>query len=86
VSWLVREGEDLRCDFALNEGGGWALKLADGRLAVVIEVGEKQVSSARLRVFGRAGHASVPAASASRARDVDSRAPERERSQSSFVR
>jgi acetylornithine deacetylase/succinyl-diaminopimelate desuccinylase-like protein len=62
MSWLVREREDLRCDFALNEGGGWALKLADGRLAVVIEVGENQVSSARLRVFGRAGHASVPTA------------------------
>jgi acetylornithine deacetylase/succinyl-diaminopimelate desuccinylase-like protein len=62
MSWLVREREDLRCDFALNEGGGWALELADGRSVVVIEVGEKQVSSARLRVFGRAGHASIPAA------------------------
>ena len=52
---------DLRCDFALNEGGGILLELADGRRVVTVSVGEKQVTSLRLRVFGRAGHASVPA-------------------------
>jgi acetylornithine deacetylase/succinyl-diaminopimelate desuccinylase-like protein len=62
MSWLVREREDLRCDYALNEGGGVLLELADGGRAVTISVGEKQVTSARLRIFGRAGHASVPAA------------------------
>ena len=31
MSWLVRERPDLRCDFALNEGGGTLLELADGR-------------------------------------------------------
>lgn len=62
MSWLVRERPDLRCDFALNEGGGLLLELADGRRVVTISVGEKQVTSLRLRVFGRAGHASVPAA------------------------
>jgi acetylornithine deacetylase/succinyl-diaminopimelate desuccinylase-like protein len=61
MSWLVRECPDLRCDFALNEGGGLLLELADGRRVVTISVGEKQVTSLRLRVFGRAGHASVPA-------------------------
>ena len=30
MSWLVRERPDLRCDFALNEGGGVLLELADG--------------------------------------------------------
>jgi acetylornithine deacetylase/succinyl-diaminopimelate desuccinylase-like protein len=61
MSWLVRERGDLRCDFALNEGGGLLLELADGRRIVTMSIGEKQVTSLRLRVFGRAGHASVPA-------------------------
>ncbi|MGB2850179.1 MAG: M20/M25/M40 family metallo-hydrolase [Solirubrobacterales bacterium] len=58
--WLVRERPDLRCDFALNEGGGLLLELAGGRRVVTIAVGEKVVSSLRVRVFGRGGHASVP--------------------------
>jgi len=62
MSWLVREREDLRCDYAINEGGGILLDLADGRRVVTISVGEKQVSSLRVRVHGTAGHASVPAA------------------------
>lgn len=62
MSWLVREREDLRCDCALNEGGGMLLELADGRRLVTVSVGEKQVTALRLRVFGRAGHASVPMA------------------------
>ena len=60
MSWLVRERPDLRCDFALNEGGGMLLELADGRRVVIVSVGEKQVTSLRLRLHGRAGHASVP--------------------------
>jgi acetylornithine deacetylase/succinyl-diaminopimelate desuccinylase-like protein len=62
LSWLVREQPELRCDYALNEGGGILLKLADGRRVVTIAVGEKQVTSLRIRVHGTAGHASVPAA------------------------
>ena len=62
MSWLVRERDDLRCDYAINEGGGILLELADGRRVVTISVGEKQVSSLRVRVHGTAGHASVPAA------------------------
>ncbi len=61
MSWLVREREDLRCDCALNEGGGMLLELADGRRVVTISIGEKQATSLRLRFFGHAGHASVPA-------------------------
>ncbi len=61
MSWLVRERPDVRCDFAINEGGGSLLELADGRRVVTVSVGEKQVSSLRLRVHGSAAHASVPA-------------------------
>ena len=61
MSWLVRERRDLRCDYAINEGGGMVLELADGRRVVTISIGEKQVASLRLRFHGRAGHASVPA-------------------------
>ena len=53
MSWLVRERPDLRCDYALNESGGWLLPLADGRKLVTISIGEKRVSSIRLRFFGR---------------------------------
>jgi acetylornithine deacetylase/succinyl-diaminopimelate desuccinylase-like protein len=61
MSWLARERPDLRCDYALNEGGGMLLELADGRRVVDISVGEKTVTGLRIRVFGQAGHASIPA-------------------------
>lgn len=61
MSWLVRERDDLRCDFALNEGGGTLFELAGGGRIVTISTGEKRVSSMRLRFHGRGGHASVPA-------------------------
>jgi len=61
MSWLARERPDLRCDYALNEGGGMLLELADGRRMVTISVGEKTVTALRVRVYGRAGHASIPA-------------------------
>jgi acetylornithine deacetylase/succinyl-diaminopimelate desuccinylase-like protein len=61
MSWLARERPDVRCDYALNESGGWLLPLADGRKLVTISIGEKRVSSIRLRFHGRAAHASVPA-------------------------
>ena len=60
MSWLVREREDVRCDFALNEGGGWLFELANGRHVVTVSIGEKQVTSVRLRIRGTAGHASTP--------------------------
>lgn len=62
LSWLARERYDIRCDQAINEGGGELLQLADGRRVVTISVGEKRVASLRIRIFGRAGHASVPTA------------------------
>lgn len=60
ASWLVRERPDLRCDYALNEGGGVLLELAGGRRVVTVSVGEKRVTALRLRFHGRAAHASVP--------------------------
>ena len=45
MSWLVRERPDLRCDYALNEGGGSLLELADGRRVVTVSVGEKLVTA-----------------------------------------
>jgi acetylornithine deacetylase/succinyl-diaminopimelate desuccinylase-like protein len=61
MSWLVRERPGLRCDFALNEGGGWLFELAGGGRVVTVSIGEKQVTSLRLRFHGRAAHASMPA-------------------------
>jgi acetylornithine deacetylase/succinyl-diaminopimelate desuccinylase-like protein len=60
MSWIARERPDARCDYAINEGGGTLLRLADGRCAVTVSVGEKLVTSLRIRIFGTAGHASVP--------------------------
>jgi len=36
MSWIARERDDLRCDYAINEGGGTLLELADGRRVVTI--------------------------------------------------
>lgn len=63
MSWLVRERPDLRCDFALNEGGGTLFELVGGGRVITLSTGEKLVTSLRLRLHGRAGHASVPARS-----------------------
>ncbi len=60
MSWLVRERPDLKCDFALNEGGGQLLELANGRRVMTVSVGEKKVTSLRLRIKGVSAHASVP--------------------------
>lgn len=60
MSWLVRERPDLLCDVALNEGGGMLLELEGGSKVVLVSVGEKKVTSLRLRVHGPSAHASVP--------------------------
>jgi acetylornithine deacetylase/succinyl-diaminopimelate desuccinylase-like protein len=62
MSWLVRERRDARCDLALDEGGGSLLELDDGSRIVTVAVGEKLVTSLRLRVRGTGGHASIPSA------------------------
>ena len=60
--WLVQEHPDaVRCDYAINEGGGERLVLGD-RPLYLCAVAEKMSAPFRLRVRGRSGHASQPIA------------------------
>jgi acetylornithine deacetylase/succinyl-diaminopimelate desuccinylase-like protein len=61
LEWLCEEHPDLvRCDYALNEGGGERIVLG-GAPYYVIGTAEKATAPFALRVRGRAGHASIPA-------------------------
>jgi len=61
LSWLCREHADaLRCDFAINEGGGDRLVLADGTAIYECTTAEKKTAPFRIHVHGRSGHASMP--------------------------
>jgi acetylornithine deacetylase/succinyl-diaminopimelate desuccinylase-like protein len=61
LEWLCEAHPDaVRCDFAVNEGGGDRIELADGRPVYVPTVAEKMTAPFRLRVRGRSGHASMP--------------------------
>jgi acetylornithine deacetylase/succinyl-diaminopimelate desuccinylase-like protein len=60
LSWLCREHpEAVRADYAVNEGAGERVELL-GSPFYVCSAAEKVSSPFRLRVRGRAGHASVP--------------------------
>jgi len=60
LPWLCREHSDaVRADYALNEGAGERIELG-GRVFYLCSTAEKMSSPFRLRVHGRAGHASVP--------------------------
>jgi acetylornithine deacetylase/succinyl-diaminopimelate desuccinylase-like protein len=60
LSWLVQEHPDaVRCDFAINEGGGERLVLA-GTPVYLCSTAEKMSAPFLLRVHGRSGHASMP--------------------------
>ncbi len=60
LPWLCREHPDaVRADYALNEGAGERIELG-GRVFYLCSTAEKMSSPFRLRVHGRAGHASVP--------------------------
>jgi len=60
LPWLCREHPDaVRAEYALNEGGGDRLELG-GRAFYLCSTAEKMSSPFRLRVHGRAGHASMP--------------------------
>src|SRR5690242_20236279 len=60
LSWLCSEHPDaIRCDLALNEGGGDRLELGGG-VYYICSTAEKMSAPFRLRVFGRSGHASMP--------------------------
>jgi acetylornithine deacetylase/succinyl-diaminopimelate desuccinylase-like protein len=60
MRWLVKARPDLRVDYALDEGGGGRLVLADGRVFVTIEVGQKATLALRITALGEATHASWP--------------------------
>jgi acetylornithine deacetylase/succinyl-diaminopimelate desuccinylase-like protein len=60
LSWLVSEHpESVRCDFAVNEGGGDRLLLG-GNPVYLCATAEKMAAAFLLRVHGRSGHASMP--------------------------
>ncbi len=61
LEWLCEEHPDaVRTDFAVNEGGGERLDLADGRVLYQATVAEKMTAPFLLRVHGKSGHASMP--------------------------
>ena len=60
MNWLVKERPDIATDFALNEGGGMAYPLADGRAVIDVAIGEKGTCPIRVDALGEAGHASMP--------------------------
>ncbi len=60
MSWLVaNHPEAVHADFAVNEGGGERCVLGD-RVLYLCAVGEKATAPFRIRLHGRAGHASDP--------------------------
>jgi acetylornithine deacetylase/succinyl-diaminopimelate desuccinylase-like protein len=61
LEWLCEAHPDaVRCDYAINEGGGDRIELEDGRPIYSVTVAEKMTAPFRLRVRGRSGHASMP--------------------------
>ncbi|HEX2808257.1 MAG TPA: M20/M25/M40 family metallo-hydrolase [Kineosporiaceae bacterium] len=60
MEWLVEAMPEVRCDHAVNEGGGVRLRLADGRVVHTVSTGEKGTYPARVTARGEAGHASTP--------------------------
>jgi acetylornithine deacetylase/succinyl-diaminopimelate desuccinylase-like protein len=60
LQWLCEAHPDaVRCDYAVNEGGGDRLELG-GRVLYLCSTAEKMTAPFRLRVRGRSGHASMP--------------------------
>src|SRR5690242_7504642 len=60
MRWLLEARPDIRPTYAVNEGGGERLELADGRTVLTIGVGEKGTYPARVTAVGEAGHGSTP--------------------------
>jgi acetylornithine deacetylase/succinyl-diaminopimelate desuccinylase-like protein len=60
LSWLCSEHPDaVRCDYAINEGGGDRLELG-GSVYYLCSTAEKMSAAFAIRVRGRSGHASMP--------------------------
>jgi acetylornithine deacetylase/succinyl-diaminopimelate desuccinylase-like protein len=61
LAWLCREHPDaVRCDYAINEGGGERHELGSGVVIYEATAAEKMSAPFRLSVRGRSGHASMP--------------------------
>jgi acetylornithine deacetylase/succinyl-diaminopimelate desuccinylase-like protein len=60
MQWLVGARPDLRVDYAVDEGGGERIELADGGIAVTVGVAEKACLPVVVTALGEAGHASTP--------------------------
>ncbi|HEY8074384.1 MAG TPA: M20/M25/M40 family metallo-hydrolase [Labilithrix sp.] len=60
LSWLCEEHPDaIRCDYAINEGGGDRLNVGSD-VYWVVATAEKLTAPFTIRVHGRSGHASMP--------------------------
>jgi acetylornithine deacetylase/succinyl-diaminopimelate desuccinylase-like protein len=60
IAWLAENHPDeIRADWAINEGGGRPLRTNDG-LVYLVSVAEKGRLEARFQVEGRSGHAALP--------------------------
>ena len=60
LQWLVEEHpEAVRAEYALNEGAGDRVEMAD-HVFYVCAAAEKMSAPFRLRILGRSGHASMP--------------------------
>jgi len=60
LQWLCDEHPDaVRCDYAVNEGGGERLELG-GSVYYLCSTAEKMTAPFTIRVHGRSGHASMP--------------------------
>ena len=60
LQWLRDERPDLAVDYSIDEGGGSRLELADGRVVISLNVGEKATLPVIVWAEGVARHASVP--------------------------
>ena len=61
VRWLIdKHPEWIKADFALNEGGGGALKPDGTPLALSFQAGEKVSQNFRIEALNPGGHSSVP--------------------------
>ncbi len=60
LAWLVTERPDIRADYVLNEGASERLELADGRIAVTINAGEKSALAVTVTAVADGGASSLP--------------------------
>lgn len=60
MRWLLEERPDIAPTWAVNEGGGERLHLADGRTVLSVGIAEKGTRPVLLTAVGEAGHGSMP--------------------------